>query len=169
MVFTAVGISCGFALIVAFGYNPSTEVGDNFWSDLGGVVSVIKTVYRKQKEYYLAHAALVLAAHSRSFLTYTGIARLTGLPERGNQLQRDVGQLLGEIGEDEYMDKRPILSALVVQKIGGKPSFGFYKLTDQLGITKGMSESKKTAFLQKQQSELFKFYAVDPKQRSTTP
>jgi hypothetical protein len=51
-------------------------------------------------------------------------------------------------------------SALVVQKIGGKPSFGFYKLTDQLGITKGMSKTKRAEFLQKQQTELFKFYAV---------
>ena len=120
---------------------------------------VIKTVYRKKKEYHLAHAALVLAAHSRSFLTYTGIAQLTGLPDTGNRLQQTVGQLLGEIGEDEYDAKRPILSALVVDKRTGLPSFGFDTLTDKLQLTDNFSKAGKLRFLRKHQTELFKFYA----------
>ncbi len=122
-------------------------------------MSVIKSVYRGRKEYLIAHAALVLAAHSRSLLTYTGLAQLTGLPSRGNRLQQTVGQLLGEIGEDEFDAQRPILSALAVDKRTGLPSFGFSKLTDALGLTKGMSRTRRIAFLRRQQTELFEFYA----------
>lgn len=56
---------------------------------------VVSDKYRSKKEYLLAHAALVLAAHSRSFLTYTGIAELTGLPDIAGQMSQAVGQLLG--------------------------------------------------------------------------
>jgi hypothetical protein len=122
-------------------------------------VSVVRDKYRGKKEYFLAYAALVLAAHSRSFLTYTGIARLTGLPEKGGRLQQTVGQLLGEIGEDEHKWERPILSALVVDKRTGTPSFGFYTLTDSLKLTNGLSKAKRKDFMQKEQSKLFAFYA----------
>jgi hypothetical protein len=121
-------------------------------------VPLVKDKYRGKKEYLLAHAALVLAANSRSFLTYTGIARLTGLPEVAGQLGQTVGHLLGEIGEDEHSLGRPILTALVVDKTSGAPSYGFYKLTDALELTKGYSKTEKKEFMQKEQTKLFKFY-----------
>jgi hypothetical protein len=45
----------------------------------------------------------------------------------------EVGQLLGEIGENEKKAGRPQLIALVVYKGDGTPSYGFYKLARQLG------------------------------------
>jgi hypothetical protein len=74
------------------------------------------------------------------------------------QLGQTVGNLLGEIGEDEHSLGRPILTAIVVDETSGAPSYGFYKVTDGLELTRGYSQAKKKKFMQKEQTKLFKFY-----------
>ena len=119
---------------------------------------VVKDKYRKTKKYYLAFSALVAAANSRSLLTYTGIANLTGLSNKGSRMASEVGQLLGEIGEDEQKAGRPQLTALVVYKGDGTPSYGFYKLARQLGLLTGTSKSAEKAFMVKEQTKLFDYW-----------
>ncbi len=44
---------------------------------------------------FLAFSALVAAANTRSLLTYTGVANLTGLPNAGAVMAAAVGRPLG--------------------------------------------------------------------------
>jgi hypothetical protein len=119
---------------------------------------VVTPKYRGKKQYFLAYSALVAAAHSRSLLTYAGIAHLTGLPTKGSVMAKEVGHLLGEISEDENDTGRPLLSALVVYKGDGTPSYGFYKLARQLGMLAGTSKTAEKAFTIKEQTKLFDFW-----------
>ena len=59
-------------------------------------MALVADKYRGKKEYFLAHSALVTAAHSRSLLTYAGIAHLTGLPTQASSMAKQVGHLVGE-------------------------------------------------------------------------
>jgi len=93
--------------------------------------------YRGNKEYALAYAALVMTARSRAMITYRGIARLTGLPDEGQQMGKEVGHLLGEISEDEHSRGRPMLSAIAVQKATGRPGGEFYEFAGRLNKLKG--------------------------------
>lgn len=116
---------------------------------------VVPDTYRRSTKYALAYSALVLAAHSRSMITYAGIARLTGLPATGNPMAKEVGRLVGEISEDEVVDGRPMLSALVVEKDTGHPGKGFFSLARNLKKLVGMSASAEKAFLKKEKTKLF--------------
>ncbi len=116
---------------------------------------IVKPHYRNEKPYFLAFAALINAAHSRGLLTYTGIAHLTGLSPVGQSMGKQVGHLIGEISEDEHLAGRPLLSALVVDKIDGMPSFGFFNLARKLGLLKSTSKNAEREFRRKQQTALF--------------
>ena len=119
---------------------------------------VVEDKYRGKKEYALAYSALIAAAHSRNMCTYTGIAHLTGLTPKGSAMGKQVGHLVGEISEDESKAGRPMLSALVVEKETGMPSFGFYDLGQKLGLLAGTTKTAKKAFLNKEQTKLFDFW-----------
>ena len=96
-------------------------------------MSVVKDKYRGTTLYQHVMAELVRAAQCRGITTYPDIALIIGLPISGNYTQSEVGQVLGEISEDEVAHGRPMLSAVVVSVVNNKPSFGFYKLARQLG------------------------------------
>jgi hypothetical protein len=55
-----------------------------------------------------------------------------GLPLKGSHMGKEVGQMLGEISEDEVSQGRPMLSAVAVS-VNGFPGSGFYALARQLG------------------------------------
>jgi hypothetical protein len=80
--------------------------------------------YRGTKEYLLAYAELLQAARYRGVMTYQAVAQIMGLPLTGNNMGREVGQLIGEISQDEVQNGRPMLSALVVGT-SGVPGEGF--------------------------------------------
>jgi len=122
-------------------------------------MSVVPDTYRRTPKYGLAYSALIMAAHSRSMLTYTGIARLAGLAQAGNPMATQVGRLVGEISEDEVTQGRPMLSALVVEKDTGQPGEGFFKLARDLKIFDRTSKSAKRKFLSKEKSKLFTVWA----------
>ena len=100
---------------------------------------IVENKYRGSKAYLLAYCELLTAAQYRGTVTYTRIATLTGLPTQGNNMGREVGQLLGEIAEDEHSQGRPLLSAVVVGA-RGRPGPGFYTLAHQLSRTPNASE-----------------------------
>jgi hypothetical protein len=103
---------------------------------------VVSNKYRGTKEYALAYSALVIAAHSRTMYTYAGISHLTGLPPIGAAMAREVGHLVGEISEDEVKCKRPMLSALVVEKDTGLAGRGFFRLALPTQVTHGNLEKR---------------------------
>ena len=75
-------------------------------------------------------------------------------------MAKEVGHLIGEISEDEHDARRPLLSALVVYKGDGAPSFGFYKLARKLGMLARTSKSAEKAFANKEQTKLFDFCSL---------
>jgi hypothetical protein len=54
------------------------------------------------------------------------------LPLSGNYMGNEVGQVIGEISEDEINKGRPILSAIVVST-SGTPGEGFWGLAKEVG------------------------------------
>jgi len=55
-----------------------------------------------------------------------------GLPMRGAYMGKVIGQILGEIVEDEVSAGRPMLSAVVVG-VSGRPGAGFYNFARDIG------------------------------------
>ena len=121
-------------------------------------MSVAEDRYRGTREYQLVYAELIQAARYQGVSTYQAIAQLMGLPLTGSYMGKMVGWMLGEIGEDEHLHGRPLLSALVVT-VKGKPSFGFCVLARQLGLLQDDSPEAEEAFWE----------AVEPKPPKPAP
>jgi hypothetical protein len=75
---------------------------------------VVADKYRGSKEYLLVYSELIRAARYRGTTTYQAISEIMGLPLRGSYMGKEVGQMLGEIVEDEFNQGRPMLTAIVV-------------------------------------------------------
>jgi alkylated DNA nucleotide flippase Atl1 len=73
-------------------------------------MSVFKDKYRGTTGYFHVTAELVRAAQYRGVTTYQDIAVIMGLPLSGSHMAKEVGQVLGEISEDEVTAGRPMLS-----------------------------------------------------------
>jgi len=120
---------------------------------------IVKDKYRGSRKYGLAYAALMSVAHTGGMLTHEGVARVTGLPERGAAMANEVGHLVGEISEDEVNRKRPMLSALVVEKNTGLTGRGFFKLATDLNQFDGTSKSEMKVFLAKEKRRLYDLWS----------
>jgi hypothetical protein len=105
-------------------------------------MSIVKTKYRGSKEYVVVLAELVRAAQYRGTVTYQEIAPMMGLRVTGAYMGVEVGQLVGEISEDEVNANRPMLSAVVVGT-SGEPGPGFYALARGLGLMKAGNDERK--------------------------
>jgi hypothetical protein len=97
----------------------------------------VKDKYRGTTNYIRVLAELIRAAEYRGVTTYQDIAVIMGLPLRGGFMAGETGQILGEIAEDEVKAKRPMLSAVAVSVVSGKPGPGFFGLAKQLGRFSG--------------------------------
>ena len=95
-------------------------------------MAVVKNRYRGKKEYFHVLAELVRAAQYRGKTTYQDIAMIMGLPQSGNHMAREIGQILGEISEEEVEAGRPMLSSVAVA-VTGKPGPGFFAFASRLG------------------------------------
>ena len=122
-------------------------------------MAIVKNKYRGSREYGLAYSALINTARIGGMLTYEGVARLTGLPKRGAAMANAVGHLVGEISEDEVNRKRPMLSALVVEKNTGLTGRGFFKLATDLNQFDGTSKSEMKVFLAKEKRRLYELWS----------
>lgn len=105
-------------------------------------MSIVKSKYRGSKEYIAVLAELVRAAQYRGTVTYQEIAPIMNLRIVGAYMGVEVGQLIGEISEDEVQARRPMLSAVVVGT-SGEPGPGFYTLARQLGLLKPDDDERK--------------------------
>ena len=75
-------------------------------------------------------------------ITYHGvIAPVAGL-DMGREWNRaEIGRILGAISTHEREAGRPLLSAIVVHQVDGRPGQGFFALARQLGLLQpGQSE-----------------------------
>lgn len=109
-------------------------------------MTAIGSRYRGTIDYQRVTAELVTAARYRGTTTYQAIAVLLGLPLKGSHMGREVGQVLGEISEDEHKVGRPMLSAVAVNA-AGRPGQGFFALARQLGrLDEGASKDEERNF-----------------------
>jgi hypothetical protein len=67
---------------------------------------------------------------------------------------REVGHLLGEIAEDEYLQGRPMLSAVAVG-VSGKPGPGLFSLARELGKLKGDSGEAEKRFWEEERDKCY--------------
>lgn len=108
-------------------------------------MTVVTDRYRGTKEYFLVHSELVTAARYRGTVTYMEVARILGIHQPGGHMGRELGQILGEISEDEVARDRPMLSALAVSTTR-VPSDGFFVLAQQLGLLQDNTPAGRTQF-----------------------
>lgn len=116
--------------------------------------------YRGTREYFLVHRELVNAAQYRGTVTYTEVARILGISQAGHHMARQVGEVLGEISEDELRCGRPMLSALAVGATG-EISDGFYQWAVTLGALQDASQQGKERFLSSTRKDLYETWRED--------
>jgi hypothetical protein len=88
--------------------------------------------FRGTTVYVHVLAELVRAAQYRGLTTYQDIAVIMGLPLSGSNMGKQIGQILGEIVEDEVSAGRPMLSAICVS-VSGRPGPGFFGFAREIG------------------------------------
>lgn len=97
--------------------------------------------YRGTPTYQRVFAELVRAAEYRGLTTYQHLAVIMDLPLSGNLMGKRIGQILGEIVDDELAAGRPMLSAVVVGT-NDWPGAGFFSYARERGrLAEGQSEA----------------------------
>jgi hypothetical protein len=88
--------------------------------------------YGGTTEYIRVLNELVRAAEYRGLTTSQNLAAIMGLPQQGDLIGSQLGEILGEIVSDELKAGRPMLSAVVVD-VSGRPGSGFFKFAREVG------------------------------------
>lgn len=105
-------------------------------------MTTLGSQYRGTREFLLVYCALIRAVRQRRLLYYKEVAERLGIHQAGHHMARQVGQVLGEISEDEHKTGRPMLSAIAVSE-AGFPGDGFFKLARRLGkLTDAQAEQE---------------------------
>jgi hypothetical protein len=120
------------------------------------------TEYRGSTTYLVVYAELIQAARYRGLTTYQKIAQLMGLPLSGSHMSRQVGQILGEISEDERNYGRPMLSAVAVGA-SGRPGSGFPVLARHFGLLAPNGDER--AFWEQERQRVYEAWAPIYKER----
>ena len=119
-----------------------------------------KSKYRGTKLYHLVFSELITAARYRGTVTYQEIAKIMGLPLSGNYMGREIGEIIGEISEDEVKQGRPMLSAIVVG-VNGKPGAGFFIWAKELYGVSDDDEFDEETFWKEECSKVYETWKVD--------
>ncbi len=122
-------------------------------------MTTIGSKYRGTKEYHLVFCTLIDAAQKRREVTYKEVATILGIHTPGNHMGREVGQVLGEISEDEHMAGRPMLSA-VVERVDGVPGEGFFALARRLGKLLVTDASGEVRFWLDEREKVFQMWST---------
>lgn len=123
-------------------------------------MTTIGSQYRGTREFLRVYCALIRAATARTVLHYKEVATLIGVPPAGHHMARQVGQVLGEISEDEHGWGRPMLSVVAVSE-AGVPGEGFFKLARRLGKL-GDSGADEQAFLEAELERVYDAWTDAP-------
>ena len=95
---------------------------------------IVPDKYRGTTEYDQVRNLLIEAAREQRPIPYVpNITQVMDLDEPGEHMARELGQILGEISEDEHLAGRPLLSAVAYSTTLNKPGRGFYDLARELG------------------------------------
>ena len=119
-----------------------------------------KSKYRGTKEYYIVFNELINAARYRGTVTYQEIAKIMGLPMKGNYMGSQIGWVLGEISEDEVHNDRPMLSAIAVG-VNGKPGEGFFAWAKKLYALEDDPDFDEGAFWEAECAKVYETWKVE--------
>jgi hypothetical protein len=119
------------------------------------VVAVMPDKYRGTKEYRLVRDEMIRAARNGGTITYGDMADIMGLPPRGHHMAKEVGQMSGEISEDEHIQQRPMLSAVAISAGRRMPGPGFFGLARELGQLQGSSEQDERRFWEAEKAAVY--------------
>ena len=114
--------------------------------------------YRGSIAFLRVYRELMTAAECRGIVRYMTIASHIGIDTPGNHMAREVGQVLGEVSEDEHNAGRPMLSAVAVSS-EGKPSEGFYVLARKLGKLASEDRAAAESFWRAEQQAVYKIWS----------
>jgi hypothetical protein len=123
-------------------------------------MTTLGSQYRGTREFPLVYSALVEAARNHHLVYYRDVAKRIGVPKSGHHMARQVGQVLGEISEDEHKAGRPMLSAIAVSEAGVLGE-GFFNLARRLGRLDGSTREAEEAFLRSEQQRVYEIWRVD--------
>ncbi|OGX37172.1 MAG: hypothetical protein A3C53_03335 [Omnitrophica WOR_2 bacterium RIFCSPHIGHO2_02_FULL_68_15] len=122
-----------------------------------GNMTTVGSQYRGTQEFLRVYRQLITAAEYRGLVTYTQVAHILGIHSLGHHMARQVGQILGEISEDEHRANRPMLSVVAVGS-GGMPGEGFFGLARRLKKFSGSDPSSKRRFWATEQERVYKVW-----------
>ncbi len=108
-------------------------------------MGIIPDKYRGTQTYSLVYCRLLNAARKKESVGYEEIGQIMGL-EAHVGMAREIGQLLGEINEDEHNNGRPMLSAVAVEPTTRMPGEGFSQFAKQLNKFDGETDEDKREF-----------------------
>ena len=123
-------------------------------------MTTIGSKYRGTKEFLQVYCELIQTARYRGVVYYKRIAHLIGIDDPGHHMAREVGQVRGEISEDEHHAGRPMLSAVAVGS-EDYPGEGFFALGRDLGLLDSEDESEKQRFWEQQRDRAYDTWCVD--------
>lgn len=124
----------------------------------------IKKSYFGSTDYLLVYSELITSARYRGVATYQAIAQLLGLPLYGSHMGREIGQVVGEISENEIKQGRPMLSAICVG-VSGLPGPGFYGFARALGRLKSSNREDELKFWKNERDAVYDAWARKFKQK----
>lgn len=117
-------------------------------------MAIVKDKYRGKIAYHQVYNELIIAARYRGTVTYQELAQLMELPLSGSHMGHEVGQILGEISEDEQQQGRPMLSAVAVG-VSGEPGEGFYAFARDLGKLQAATPTEKRQFWEAERAAVY--------------
>jgi len=108
-------------------------------------MAIVADKYRGTQAYSLVYCRLLNAARKKEGVSYEEIGQIMGLEAHG-VMAKDIGQLLGEINEDEHNNGRPMLSAVAVEPTTRMPGEGFFQFAKHLNKFDGETDEDKREF-----------------------
>jgi len=85
----------------------------------------------RDQDVLLVYSRLIDAAVHGRTVFYEEVAQILGKTQPGHHMGREVGQVLGEISEDEDKEGRPMLRAVAISAKGYSGE-GFFELAKRL-------------------------------------
>ena len=120
-------------------------------------MTTVSSKYRGSKEFLIVYSKLIKAAQYRGIIYYTQVAKVLGIKELGHHMSREVGQILGEISEDEHRAGRPMPSAVAVAA-RGYPSKGFFNLARDLGKLSSKTSKEEHNFWKTEKDRVYSMW-----------
>ncbi|MFA9613307.1 MAG: hypothetical protein ACERK9_05115 [Deltaproteobacteria bacterium] len=108
-------------------------------------MAIVVDKYRGTQTYSLVYCRLLKAARKKESVSYEEIGQIMDLEAHGG-MAKEIGQLLGEINEDEHNNGRPMLSAVAVEPTTRMPGEGFFQFAKELGRFDGETDEDKREF-----------------------